>query len=211
MAHNLTTKEQLELASENYSIAKCFLESKDYSTLNSALLGLLKEAQRENSRLLSSLDDLTLSSLAIRNLFEIYLVFKHIYSDEKALFSWFGQLHKDSKEVRDGFITLMVKKGLDTTELQEIQKFEDKSLEESQFQSKGAFQVRDLAEKYGCLDDYQFVYKLSSKLVHPSSMKVMVYDTLTENQNFLSIVLNVGVYFSQEFSLFLQSVLSENA
>lgn len=135
MSLNLTPKEQLELASENYSVAVSFFESKDYSTLNSALLGLLKEAQRENCRLLSSLNDLTLASLAVRNLFEIYLIFKHIYSDKKALLSWFGQSHKDSKEVKDGFITLMEKKGLDTTELRKIQKFEDESLEQSPFQS----------------------------------------------------------------------------
>jgi hypothetical protein len=211
MSDKLTTKEQLELAFENYSVAISFYEGKGYSTLNSALLGLLKEAKRENGRLLLSLNELTLASLAVRNLFEIYLIFKHVYSDEKALFSWFGQSHKDSKEVTDGFITLMEKKGLDTAELREIKKFEDESLEQSPFQSKGGFQVRNLAEKYGCLDDYQFIYKLSSKLVHPSSMKVMAYDTLTENTNYLSVVLQTGVYFSQEFSLFLQSVIHENA
>mgnify|MGYP001298880679 CR=1 FL=1 len=159
MSFNVTTKEQFELASENYCVAIGFLESKGYSTLNSALLCLLKEAQRENCRLLLSLGNLTLASLAIRNLFEIYLIFKHVYSDEKALHSWHGQSHKDSKEVRDGFITLMEKRGLDATELKEIQKFEDKSLEQSPFQSKGSFQVKNLAERYGYLDDYQFIYK----------------------------------------------------
>jgi len=211
MPDNITTKEQLELAFENFSVAILFYERKGYSTLNSALLALLKEARRENGRLLLYLDELTLASLAVRNLFEIYLIFKHVHSDEKALFSWFGQAHKDSKEVKDGFITLMEKKGLDATELREIQKFEDESLDESPFKSKGGFPVKQLAEKYGCLDDYNFIYKLSSKLIHPSSMKVMAYDTLTENTNYLSVVLQTGVYFSQEFSLFLQSVIHENA
>ena len=114
---NLTAKEQFDLASENFYVAINFLESKGYSTLNRALLSLLKEAQRENCRLLSSLNDLTLASLAIRNLFEIYHISKHVYSDEKALFSWYGQSHKDSKEVMDGFITLMEKKGFDTTKI----------------------------------------------------------------------------------------------
>lgn len=211
MSHHLTAKDQFELSSKNFLSVIGFLEGKDYSTLNGALISLLKEANRENTRLLSSLDDLTLASLSIRNLFEIYLITKHIYRDEKALFSWYGQSHKDSKEVNDGFITLMEKKGLDTTELKDIQNFQDDSLQKSPFQSKGGFQVRSLAEKYGYLDDYQFIYKLSSKLVHPSSMKVMTYETLTENSNYLSVVLQVGVYFSQEFSLFLQSVVNDNA
>ncbi len=167
--------ESFKLASDNFCVAIEFIENQDYSALNNALLCLLKEAERENNRLLSSLNDVTLTSLAIRNLFEIYLISKHIYNDEKALNNWYGQSHKDSKEVRDGFITLMKKKGLDTTELEEIQKFEDESLKESPFESKGGFQVRNLAEKYGYLDDYQFIYKLSSKIVHPSSMKLMTY------------------------------------
>ena len=203
--------ESFKLASDNFCVAIEFIENQDYSALNNALLCLLKEAERENNRLLSSLNDVTLTSLAIRNLFEIYLISKHIYNDEKALNNWYGQSHKDSKEVRDGFITLMKKKGLDTTELEEIQKFEDESLKESPFESKGGFQVRNLAEKYGYLDDYQFIYKLSSKIVHPSSMKLMTYDTLNENNNYLSVILYVGVYFSDEFSLFLQSVINENA
>lgn len=211
MSQNLTNRQQFEIASENFRIVRNYLEEKDYSTLNSALLCLLNEAQRENDRLLSSLDDLTLVSLSIRNLFEIYLISKHVNSDEKALSNWYGQSHKDSKEVRDGFITLLEMKGLDATELKQIQKFEDESLKESQFQSKGSFQVRNLAEKYGYLHDYQFIYKLSSKLVHPSSMKVITYGTLTKNKNYLSVVLQVGIYFAQEFSIFLQTLMHKNA
>ncbi|MGB0943822.1 MAG: DUF5677 domain-containing protein, partial [Marinomonas sp.] len=97
--------------------------------------------------------------------------------------------------------TLLEKKGLDTSELKEIQKFEDKSLEQSPFQSKGGFQIRNLAEKYGHLDDYLFIYKLSSKLIHPSSMKVMFYDTLSEDGNYLSTVLQIGDYFIYSYSL----------
>lgn len=211
MPKGLTQKEQIEQASINFDVAIKFLAGKEYSTFNNAILHLIKEAYRETNRLLASLNDLTLASLAVRNIFELYLISKHIYSDKKALFSWYGQSHKDSKEVRDGFITLMKKKGLDTSELEAIQKFEDRSLQESPFESKGGFQIRNLAEKYGCFDDYLFIYKLSSKIVHPSSMKVMTYDVLTENRNYLSVVLQVGVYFSQEFSIFLQEIINKNA
>jgi hypothetical protein len=110
MSQILTTKDQFELASENFRLAISFLEGKGYSTLNRALLSLLSEAERENIRLLSSLKDLTLASLPIRNMFEIYLISKHIYTDEKALFSWCGQLYKDSKEVKDDLSLLWRKK-----------------------------------------------------------------------------------------------------
>ncbi len=201
--------DQFEIASKNIDVAIKYLAGKGYSTLNNALLGLLSEARRENNRLLTSLDDLTLTSLSVRNLFEIYLISKHIYSDEKALLNWYGQSHKDSKDINDGFISLLKKKGLDTTELESIQKSEDDSLKNSPFESKGGFQMRHLSEKYGYLDDYLFIYKLSSKLVHPSSMKIMTYDVLTENTNYFGIVHQIGVYFSQEFSIFLQEVLKQ--
>ena len=63
----------------------------------------------------------------------------------------------------------------------------------------------------GYLDDYGFIYKLSSKLVHPSSMKIMAYETINEDKRYMSAILKVGVYFSQEFSLFLQGVVDNDA
>lgn len=198
----------VEIADNNLHVMIDYLSNEPNSTQNSALLGLFRDAQREIHRLLCSFDNLTISSLAIRNIFEVYLILKHIYSDPKALYSWYGQSHKDSKEVRDGFIKLMENKGLDTTELKEIQLLEDQALEHSPFQSKGSFQVRNLAEKYGYLDDYLFIYKLSSKLIHPSSMKIMMYDILAENSNYQSVVLQIGAFLSNELSIFLGVVVS---
>jgi hypothetical protein len=115
LSKELSSSEHIELASKNFDVAIKLLSKREYSTLNNAVLNLIKEAHREIKRLLSFLDDLTLSSLAVRNIFEIYLISMHIYSDEKALLSWYGQSHKDSKEVKDGFLKLMEKKCLDTS------------------------------------------------------------------------------------------------
>ena len=205
------TKEQFLVISKSIKNAASFLSKKEYSIINIALILLFREAEREITRLLSSLHDLTLVSLSVRNLFEIYLISRHISANEKALYNWHGQSHKDSKDVRDGFIGLMEKKALDASELREIQKFEEKNVAASPFTSKGPFILRDLADKYGYLDDYLFVYKLSSKLVHPSSMKVMAYETLSENANYLNIVLQVGVHFTYELNSFAVKVVEENA
>ena len=211
MPQEINSKKQIEISSNNFDVAITLLSEKSYSALNNALLSLLREARRESYRLQSSTEDLTLASFSVRNIFEIYLISKHIYSNEQALLNWYGQSHKDSKEVRDGAIKLMKNKGLSTAELELIQKLEDDSLEQSPFESKRSFQVRQLAEDYGYLDDYQFIYKLSSKLVHPSSMKIMAYGVLTENGNYLSLVHQLGVYLTREFSMFLQAALNENA
>lgn len=209
MSKEIMYIEHFEISSKNFNVVIAQLENRRYSALNNALLHLFREAVRENARLLTSLNNLTLASLSIRNLFEIYLISKHIHSDKKALLSWYGQSHKDSKDVKDGFIALMLRKGLDVSELEEIQKFEDEALKSSTFESKGSFQVREMAEKYGYLEDYLFIYKLSSKLVHPSSIKIMNYEVLTENENYLNIVYQIGIYFSNQFDIFLQAVLKE--
>jgi len=201
-------KSHFLLISKSLENAIGFLSKKEYSTLNIAQVSLFKEANRELTRLRASLDDLTLVSLSVRNIFEIYLILRHVGADEKALHNWHGQSHKDSKDIRDGFIRLMERKNLDTAELREIQNFEDRNLADSPFQSKGPFNMKDLSEKYGHLHDYLFIYKLSSKLVHPSSMKVMVYDVLSENTNYLNVVLQVGVYFTHELNDYAASVVA---
>jgi len=210
MSKELMYREHFEISLKNINLVIIQLEKRHYSTLNHALLHLFREAGRENTRLLTYLNNLTLVSLSIRNLFEIYLIAKHIHYDEKALLSWYGQIHKDSKEVKDGFIALMIRKGQDASELEEMQKFDDEILKASPFESKSSFNIRGLAEKYGYLEDYLFVYKLSSKLVHPSSIKIMYYEALTENTNYLNLVCQVGIYFSNEFDVFLQTVLKES-
>lgn len=196
------------LISKSVENAIIFLSKKEYSALRSAQVSLLKEAHRELSRLQASLNDLTFVSLSVRNIYEVYLILRHVSADKQALHSWYGQSHKDSKDIRDGFIRLMEKKNLDTTELREIQNFEDLNLASSPFQSKGPFNMKDLSEKYGLLDDYLFVYKLSSKLVHPSSMKVMSYDVLSENTNYLNVSLQVGVHFTHKLNDYVVSLVT---
>ena len=79
-----------------------------------------------------------------------------------------------------------------------MQKFEDNSLSESPYKSERNFNISNLANEHGYGDDYGFLYKLSSKLVHPSALKVNNYDVLTENDNYLNVVLQLAVFFSQK-------------
>ncbi len=201
-------KKHFLLISKSVENAIVFLSKREYSTLSSAQVSLLKEAHRELNRLQASLGDLTFVSLSIRNIYEVYLILMHVGADQKALHSWYGQSHKDSKDIRDGFIRLIEKKNLDATELREIQNFEDRNLASSPFESKGPFNMKDLSEKYGHLDDYLFIYKLSSKLVHPSSMKVMCYDVLSENANYLNVALQVGVHFTHKLNDYVASLVT---
>lgn len=206
MQVTLGHKDNLKLSKSGLESVIEKLSGQNYLKRNNALVHLFKASHREIGELEADMMDLTSCSLHSRNIFELYLIMLHVYSDEKALNSWYGQLHKDSKDIKVGFIELLKKRGMDTSEFEELQRFEDKTLDESDFQSKGGFQIRDLAEKYGYLEDYLFVYKLSSKLIHPTSMKVNIYDVLIENDNYLKVVIQIGVFFSQKVEEFALNV-----
>jgi len=194
----LSPKEDLELSKENISKVIDDLASKEYSELNHAVLNILRNIVQEISRLVVSIDELEYASLHTRNIFELYLILTHVYSDTEALSRWYGQLHKDSEQIRDGFRKLLVRKGLDTSALDEVKEFEDNALKISPYSSKRNFNISNLANIYGYEDDYSFVYKLSSKLVHPSSIKVNFYNILTENNKYLAVIVPIAMFFGQK-------------
>lgn len=188
----------MELSKKNISKVIDDLSSKEYAELNNAVLNILKNLVQEISRLIVTIDELEYASLHTRNIFELYLILTHVYSDNEALSRWYGQLHSDSEQIRDGFRKLLVKKGLDTSALDEVKEFEDNALEISPYSSERNFNISNLARIYGYEDDYSFVYKLSSKLVHPSSMKVNFYDILTENNKYLTVIISTAMFFGQK-------------
>lgn len=167
---------------------------------------MLEDSLREIQHLSSRSNDLILCSLHLRNIFELNLLLLHIYSDEKALKNWYGQAYKDSKDIQDGFISLLTRKNIDASKLKEIQEFDKRNIDNSPYTSKGGFQIKLLADKFGYSEDYSFVYKLCSKLLHSTSMKVNDFGVLTENNNYLNVVLQTGVYFSRKIEEFALSL-----
>jgi hypothetical protein len=208
---HLSPKEDIELSKDNISKVIASLDSKDFSELNHAVTNILKSIVRELSRLSLATEELEYASLHTRNIFELFLILNHIYSDADALNSWYGQLHKDSEQVRNGFRKLLVKKGLDTTSLDKVKEFEDAALAISPYSSEKNFNVRNLAAALGYEDDYDFVYKLSSKLIHPSSMKVNFHDILIENDKYLSTIILIGMSFGQRSEKLSRKIMAEIA
>lgn len=181
--------------------------TKPFTEQRYAKLKLFQSSDREIARLIINIKDLDYVSLHTRNIFELYLIILQITSSKSELARWYGQQHKDSTEVRIGFRKLLIKKNLDTTALDEIQKFEDASLDNSPYQSERNFNISNLAKLHGYEDDYGFLYKLSSKLVHPSSLKVNNYDVLTESENYLNVVLQLAVFFAQKVEKLARSTI----
>ena len=87
------------------------------SEFNFALFNLLNEASREINRLKDNKHELTLASVHVRNIFELYLLTKHVFTDSKAFKSWMGQMHKDTTDILEGFTSLFSKFNKDVPEL----------------------------------------------------------------------------------------------
>ena len=198
----LPHKDDLSLSKASIDKVIGNLEQEGLTELNIALTNLLKASSREIDYLIGHIDDLALASMNTRNIFEIYLILLAVSASDNNLKRWFGQSHRDSKDIRDGFIKVASNKGLDVSELEEIQRFDDQTLEESPYKSERGFNIKELAKAYGYLDDYMAVYKLSSKLVHPTSMKVNSYEALLHDNNYLGVVIQMGMFFSQKLEHF---------
>jgi len=193
----LSHDDNLKVTKEVISSFLNNLNNSEGSSLKLAIENLFREIDRELDRFILGRTDLTTTSIQVRNLFELYLITKHIYSCEKGLNSWFGQMHKDSMDIKNGFIELFSSHNQDVSELEEIRKFIGQSLNDSPYASKGGFNIKDLAELYGYVNDYAAIHKLCSKLIHPTSIKINAHSALTENNAYLAILEQVGVFFCQ--------------
>ena len=209
---NLKPEQNLKISLKVLSNFLSHLEAASQTELGNALLNLTRESVAEITRLLNYPNDLILTSLCVRNIFELYLLTRHIYSNPKGLKSWYGQMHKDLEEVRNGFKSLLEKKGLSSPELEDVQEFCNKSLDDSPYTSKGNFNMKSLAIDYGYSEDYDFLYKLASKLVHPSSMRVNSFSSLIDDNNYITVLNHSGAFFSRKLEeLVLEIRKNQNA
>lgn len=179
------------------------------SRLKLAIENLFKEIESELDRFISGRTDLTKTSIQVRNLFELFLITKHIYNSDDGLNSWFGQMHKDTMDVQNGFIELFISHNIDVTEMKQIREFINQNLDDSPYKSNGGFNIRVLAEQYGYAKDYSAIHKLCSKLIHPTSFKVNAYNSLIEDDSYLKILEQVGVFFCQRIEELIHEIAGD--
>ena len=204
----MNDKEKIKLCIENIEKTISNNVSSNETTLVQFLTTLLQECTREIRKLLLEDIDLSSLSLCVRNIFELHLIFQHLCADENALKNWRGQFYKDLKDVNDGFITLGNMNGLDTSELENEQEHHNSTLDTEELILCRDFKMRDLAEKYGSLEDYKAVHKLCSKLIHPSSMRVNAISNQTENAVFFDLLFLVGMHFASKIEKFSKNRLA---
>ncbi|MGG5413805.1 hypothetical protein [Edwardsiella tarda] len=137
------------------------------------------------------------SCLHTRNLFELLLIFKKVNSGEEHLKSWLGQIHKDLSELKNGFQTLFDSYGVDTKEIDNAREFDNKSLKDSGLSSKGSWPVGSLSTEFGMKKEYDAIYRICSKLTHPSSLRVNFEREFINDNNYLKLVHSLALHLCE--------------
>ena len=165
---------------------------------------ILEQVSREINGLIKEKNNLFLVSLYVRNIFELLLILKHVDSSHENFKNWIGQMHKDLKDIIDGFNDLCESRNIHIEEFGEIRTNINQSLFEHDFESKHNFNIKNLAEKYGYKNDYEAIFKLCSKFLHPSSLKINGYSGFTEENGFLNILKVAVLFYCKE----IESIIS---
>lgn len=133
---------------------------------------IFKAINNEVQLWLLNVENNSVVTLASRNIFELYLILLEVNSNEESLNRFYAQLEGDREELNSAFMKKCKAAGYSLSEnaCGVLQRESVTSLFESV--TTRPFNMRNLADVHNYQEDYEFFYKLSSKLIHPSALKV---------------------------------------
>ncbi|MDP3515614.1 MAG: hypothetical protein Q8S94_00470 [Pseudohongiella sp.] len=173
-----------------------------------AMKNLYQCAIREAENIKGSSNDIFKIAVSLRNLFEIYMISLHLVGSEDAVAQWYGQILKDVLDIQDGLIMLFSKHGIHSTDLNLARKHVVDSGARNNVLPAKPFNIKEIAKLYGWEEDYNAMYKLCSKIVHPSSVKVNLPGAFDKNDEYLRSLIHVAVHY---LGLIAEASLHEGA
>ncbi len=190
-----------ELTFSKHRIQECVSKagSTDHVFLRPILADTFSAAIREVDRLQEHCDDLEYCCLHLRNIFELFLILKHISSSEDGFKSWMGQMYQDLTDIHVGFAALLEGFGRDTSDIDISQSIADAALAKTNFAPSRPFVIRELAEQFGYLEEYRSIHKFCSKFVHPTSLRINGFRAIKDNDDFRMMAFYLAVVFTQRF------------
>src|SRR5690606_34667326 len=156
---------------------------------------LYQEAIGEGRRLGTEGIEFALVCVAVRNLFEIMVLIDHLASSEEAIKSWIGQLQRDVLDIQEGLISLFQKHGVRSLPLETSRDSVKSNGEEHGVTPSKPFSIKNIAEQLGLSADYSAMYKLCSKIVHPSSIRVNLPGAFEKDDDYKNALLHVGIHY----------------
>lgn len=133
-----------------------------------------------------------------RNLFEIDLLIAHLVRSEDNLGRWLGQLALDEKQVIEGMLALCSSTTLsEATTLEQRLRTIDKLALKHEVQLSSHFNMKDLSRKANVEREYEAIYKLASKFVHPSSWSINAMHASAYTGDYERILLTYAQIFAE--------------
>ncbi|MGG22252.1 hypothetical protein ED991_02885, partial [Salmonella enterica] len=166
---------------------------------NVALTNIAKGTHRSLSLLANNLSDdydITLVALCTRNIFELNIRLRSIVKDENSLNTWMSEMVMDENQILDAISTIA-----NDNHAAELELFENKKrlnnsiLDKHDLKSvKSPETVKSIAEKVGELEEYAALFKLFSKLLHPTSYLINSHSTAGCIDNFNILIVSAQKY-----------------
>jgi len=153
---------------------------------------LFKAIDNEVLLWLRNLEDGSVLTLASRNIFELYLILLEVNQNENSMNRFFAQLDSDRTELNFAFMNKCEAAGYTISDNDKSVLQEEINSVEFEGIETHSFRMHNLAKNHGYQKDYDFFYKLSSKLIHPSAFKVFGID---DNSPQYEVIAMVGHYF----------------
>lgn len=134
----------------------------DYRILSAAI----KEIQRIS---VHELNNETLA-LSTRNIFELNMIYQYTCLNDENLREWIGNKAKDEIEILEGMLTLSEKPNSEDEKIVKARIDSIKTTaQNNNYKISKQLNTKMLAEKVGLVKEYEGLFKLYSKFIHPTS------------------------------------------
>lgn len=170
-------------------------QKQDVCDRTTSLLNLYHEVIIEGMRLQSSEGELPSISAAVRNIFELMLIIEYLASSDEVVKMWIGQLQKDALDIHVGLIALFKKHNFRSPSLEESRETIIANGAAHAVTPSRPFVLRNVADRFGWLEDYDAIYKLCSKILHPSSIKANLPEAFDKNDDYKNVLVHVGIHY----------------
>lgn len=168
---------------------------------------LFKALNNEILLWLKNLDNGSILTLASRNIFELYLILIEVNQNEYSMKRFFAQLGSDRDELNNAFMNKCEAVGYELSD--NDKSIAEEKLDKSPFENieTHSFRMYHLAKAHGYQEDYNFFYKLSSKIIHPSAYKVFGMDDSSPQYE---VVAMIGYHFISKATDFAVDFYNKN-
>jgi len=163
-----------------------------------AMHNLLKCSTQYIDVLATSINQhISILALATRSLYELNLQVRLICSDPKNIQTWYSEVITDKIQVIEGILGIQTISEMSPQRVilrNEIQRLNDLRIKHNLQAIKSPASAGEIAKQLGLSQTHKNLYKLFSKIVHPSSYIVNDYNNAASPQNTSILQIHAQLY-----------------